>query len=97
MDNDGLKDQLNTASESVYFMSGNGPNYTIKIGRVSQDPKEIVKNISMALPKVLGNVTCWDDIKFDKVQQISLKIDDSVELPIYNFLNEEDIKDYVLA
>lgn len=35
MDQEALRKQLNSATESVYFMSGNGPNYTLKIGRVS--------------------------------------------------------------
>lgn len=67
LDQQGLQDQLNTASKCAYFMAGNGPNYTMKIGRVSQDAKDVVKNISAALPKILGSVSCWDDITFDKV------------------------------
>ena len=78
-------------------MSGNGPNYSMKIGRVSQDSKDVIKNISFALPKILGNVSCWDDITFDKVQQISLKIDDKIDLPIYSYLSPEDIALYVAS
>ena len=78
-------------------MSGNGPNYSVKIGRVSQDAKEVIKNISFALPKILGNVSCWDDITFDKVQQISLKIDDKIDLPIYSYLSPEDIAAYLAS
>jgi len=97
MDQKGLKEQLNSSAESLYFMAGNGPNYTLKIGRVSQDAKDIVKNIMTALPKVLGSLSCWDSIGFDKVQQISLKVDDKVDLPIYNYLAKEDVEMYVAA
>lgn len=62
-----LEQQLNQASSSSYFTSGNGPNYSVKIGKVSQDAKDIIKNIDAVAGKVLGNVTCWDDIKFDKI------------------------------
>jgi len=68
MDSQGLLDQLNQAAESAYFMPGNGPNYSMKIGRVSQDSKDVVKNISASLGKILGSISCWDNIKFDKVQ-----------------------------
>ena len=40
-----LEEQLNKASEAAYFMQGNGPNYGMKVGRVSQDSKDIAKNI----------------------------------------------------
>jgi len=28
---------------------GNGPNYSIKVGKVSQDSKDVVKNVESAL------------------------------------------------
>ena len=68
MDSQGLQDQLNQAAESAYFMPGNGPNYSMKIGHVSQDSKNVVKNISASLGKILGSISCWDNIKFGKVQ-----------------------------
>ena len=53
---------MNDASESAYFLAGNGPNYSLKIGKVSQEAADVNKNIQEALSKVLGYVTCWDDI-----------------------------------
>lgn len=76
-------------------MPGNGPNYTVKIGRISQDAKDVAKNIATALPQILGNLTCWDDITFEHVSQVSLKIDENIDLPIYNYLNKEDVEMYL--
>ena len=39
-----LEAQLNTASESAYFIPGNGPNYSVKIGRIKMSDKEVQKN-----------------------------------------------------
>jgi hypothetical protein len=48
-------------------MKGNGPNYTLKVGRTNQDEKEIADNIESALPKAIAYVTMKDDIKFVKL------------------------------
>ena len=62
-----LQKQLNKASKAAYFIQGNGPNYSMKVGRTSQDPKEVAENIENALPFALAYVCCHDDIKFSKV------------------------------
>lgn len=36
-----LEAQLNSASESAYFIAGNGPNYSVKIGRIKMDEKDV--------------------------------------------------------
>ena len=48
----------------------------------------------MALEQVLGNVACWDDIGFEDVQQVALKLKDGVELPVLNQLSKKDIAAY---
>lgn len=40
-----LESQLNSAAECAYFSAGNGPNYSLRIGRISQDSKDIAKNV----------------------------------------------------
>jgi hypothetical protein len=45
-----------------------------------------------ALEKALAHVTVWDQIPFDSVSQITIKAGESPELPVYNFLSEEDLK-----
>ena len=49
-----LQKTLNEASESVYFMQGNGPNYSVRVGKTSQDDKDIADNVEAALAKVLS-------------------------------------------
>ena len=86
-----LKEQLNKAAESAYFIQGNGPNYSMKIGRASQDAKDIAKNAEAALYQALGYVACWDKIDFESVSQVSVRIGDSVELPVFNHLSSDEI------
>jgi len=62
-----LASQLNAASESAYFIAGNGPNYSLPIGKISQDSKDIAKNVESALAPALGYLTCWDNLGFDHV------------------------------
>jgi len=81
-----LSKTLNAASKATYFMQGNGPNYSLKVGRTNQDAKEIAENIENALPFALGYICNKDDIKFSKVQSISVKVGESPELPIFNQL-----------
>lgn len=92
---DQLKSQLNSACESAYFMQGNGPNYSIKIGRASQDAKDIAKNCEGALGQILGYTCCWDMIDFTQISQISVRVGDSMELPVYNHLSAADLDAYM--
>lgn len=36
-----LEVQLNSAAESTYFIPGNGPNYSVKIGRIKMSEKDV--------------------------------------------------------
>lgn len=67
MSNKELEDQLNKASQSSFFIMGNGPNYSMKIGKISQDAKDVAKNCETALGQALGYTACWDGIDFEKV------------------------------
>ena len=76
-------------------MAGNGPNYSAKVGRLSMEAPDIARNIETILGNILGNLLCWDEIGFEAVQQINIRIDDCpIELPIYNYLNPVDISLY---
>ena len=90
-----LEKQLNQAAACTYYALGNGPNYSVKIGRISQDAKDIGKNFSQCLGQVLGYTTCWDNIDFGKISQITLRVGNSIELPVYNHLEEADIDAYM--
>jgi len=90
-----LEEQLNKAAQDAYFSLGNGPNYSFKVGRLNQQPKDIAKNIESSLGEVLGYTCCWDGIDFSDVAQISLRIGDSIELPVYNHFDQESLDAYM--
>jgi ribosome biogenesis protein UTP30 len=90
-----LQKQLNKAAKCTYFIQGNGPNYSVRVGKTSQSPKEIAENIEQALPRALAYIGAFDGIKFSKVQSVSVKIGDSPELPIFNQLQKSEISSYL--
>lgn len=44
-----LETQLNSIAASTTFMQGNGPNYSVKVGRSQMEAKAIAKNLEQAL------------------------------------------------
>ena len=76
-------------------MLGNGPNYSFKVGRYSQEAKDVAKNVEVALSSALGYVTCWDAIDFGKLSQMTIRIGDSIELPVYSHLEKVDLDAYM--
>ena len=76
-------------------MQGNGPNYSVRVGRTSQDAGKIAENIEQVLPYALSYVCAHDDIKFSSIQQISVKVGESPELPIFNQLEKSDILSFI--
>ena len=92
-----LQDHINGLIDHTYFQMGNGPNYALKIGRSSMKSKRIVDNILQALPQILAQITFREDIRHTKVQQISVWMANSPELPIYSHLENEEIAAYALA
>jgi hypothetical protein len=86
-----LQERLNTATQATYFTLGNGPNYSLRVGKTNQDAKEVARNVQSALAQALAYTTVHDEITFDKVVQVSLKTSSSPELPIFNQLAPEDI------
>lgn len=92
LDDEALASTLNQAATSTFFMQGNGPNYSVRVGVTSQKDTEVVKNAVAALEKALAHVTVWDQIPFESLSQITMKVGDSPELPVYNFLSEDDLK-----
>jgi ribosomal protein L1 len=58
---------LNQASKASYFIAGNGPNYSVKIGRLSMQPADIARNLEAILGNILGNLLCWDQYGFETV------------------------------
>ena len=89
-----LEEQLNRATSSSHFMLGNGPNYSVKSGMTFQKAREVADNIIQALSQALTLATVHDDISFDQVSQITVRAGSSPELPVYNFLQEQDLVAY---
>ena len=79
-----LESQLNQAAASSTFMLGNGPNYSIRVGKTFQKEKEIGQNTVQALAQALACATVHDEIDFDAVCQITMRVGSSPELPVYN-------------
>ena len=90
-----IQSRINDACKSTFFVQGNGPNYSVKVGKYSQEAKDVAKNAEIAIANALGYVTCWDNIEFGKVSQMTMRIGDSTELPIYNHLEKADIDAYM--
>ncbi len=90
-----LQKHLNKFASSVYFIEGNGPNYSIKVGRTNQEAKNIAENVEEALAHALAYVTYHDGIKFSKVQSVSIKIGESPELPVFNQLTKTEVLSYL--
>ena len=76
-------------------MMGNGPNYSLRIGRTNQDALSVAENIEAALPFALGYVTAKDDIKYSAVQSITVKVGESPELPVFNQLTQGEVLAYI--
>lgn len=90
-----LESQLNRAAGCAYYSLGNGPNYGCRVAKINQDAKDIVKNFESALGQILGYTCCWDSIDFNSVCQISVKVGDSIELPVYNFFTPAELNAYM--
>ena len=76
-------------------MQGNGPNYSVRVGKSSQDPSNVAENIEQTLPYALAYVCAHDDIKFSNIQSISVKLGESPELPIFNQLQKSEVLSFL--
>jgi len=92
-----LEKQLNAAANATYFTQGNGPNYSVRIGSVSQDAKHVQENLVAAFGKIVAYTTCWDEkITFENVTQASVRVSgtETVDLPFYSHLSAADLAAY---
>lgn len=86
-----LGEQLNKAASATFFILGNGPNYSVRVARTYQGAKEIAQNAMQALSQAIAYATVHDQIDFDQICQISLRVGSSPELPVYNHFSEADL------
>lgn len=73
-------------------MMGNGPVYTLKVGRLDMTDADLVKNIMRGIYRFLPYIL--EEVKVDKVRQISIKGSNSPSLPIYNYISAEEVAIY---
>lgn len=74
----------------VHFSMSNGPNYTVKAGYLEDKTETIVEKLKNVISYTLAHILKWG-VKFEHVKTVSLKITNSVELPIFNQLTTEEI------
>jgi len=74
-------------------MLGNGPVYTLKVGRIDMTTPELVKNIIQATYKFLPHIL--EEVGVEQVRQISIKGYNSPSLPIYNYISPEEAQVYL--
>jgi hypothetical protein len=74
-------------------MMGNGPVYSLKIGRISQDTSALVKNIMRGVYRVIPHILT-KDLAPSVIRQITVKTFNSPSLPIYNYLEEKETQAY---
>lgn len=86
-----LEKQLNSAAASTFFALGNGPNYSVRVGKTFQKEKDIGQNAIKALGQALAYATVHDDIDFEAVSQVTMRVGSSPELPVYNNFSEADL------
>lgn len=87
-----LEKQLNRAASATFFTLGNGPNYSVRVGKTFQAPKEIAQNTMQALGQAIAYATVHDEIDFERVCQISMRVGSSPELPVYNHFSQDDME-----
>ncbi|KIK98978.1 hypothetical protein PAXRUDRAFT_823259 [Paxillus rubicundulus Ve08.2h10] len=75
-----LKGELECAIESSYMHQNKGTCTSVKVGLLSQTPKQIQINIETAIPAIVGHIKGgWDN-----VQSLHIKTNASVSLPIWS-------------
>ncbi len=80
-----LEATLNRATaQCTYFSLGNGPNYSLRVGRTTMPEQQVAENCEAALAQALAWTTYIDGIKFARVQSVTLKAGNAPELPIFS-------------
>ncbi|KAG6335617.1 hypothetical protein ID866_3474 [Astraeus odoratus] len=75
-----LKAELERAIQSSYMHQNKGTCTSVKVGTLSQTPKQILANIQTALPAIIGHIKQgWENI-----QCLHIKTSSSISLPIWS-------------
>ena len=79
------------ADNSTFFYQGNGPEYNLKISRISEDMnnKKIIKNIRVGT-KFLLKYMMSQGMKLKSIRRICLKLGQSESFPVYSYLTPKE-------
>lgn len=90
-----LETAVNDLFNHTYFHIRNGPNYTLRVARASMSTSEIAENVVSAVHHALPYIMMHDGIKHNRVQSISLRVGNSIDLPVFNQLLNTEVASYV--
>jgi len=83
---------LNSLSGSTYFVQGNGPNYTLKVARITMKEEDILENVLSTVKKVVAHMIHSGDLEVQDVRRVCLKTFNSPSLPIFSYLSADEKK-----
>ena len=84
-------DIIKLVTQSTIFHMNNGPIYNIKFGRFSMTISENAENLKECVKQVVPHILKYD-IDLDELRNISIKGNNTIELPIYQHIKEDDLK-----
>ena len=91
-DKDKIKnDIIEIVNKSTIFHMNNGPIYNIKFGRFSMNLEENKNNLIECIKQIIPHILKYD-IALDELRNISIKGNNTLELPLYEHIKEGDLK-----
>lgn len=74
-------------------MLGNGPVYSLKVGKTTMTTRQSVKNIMHGAYWLVAYILD-NNLNPEHIRQICVKTYNSPSLPIYNFLSPEEVNQF---
>ena len=93
IDENEIKSKIENIVNNVVFYMSKGPNYTVKVDYLYSDDKKLSEKVRNTIIYVLAHILKWG-ASYESVKSITLKTNDSVELPVFNQLTKEEINAY---
>ncbi len=87
------KDIINIIENNVIFHLSHGPIYNIKFARVIMNDDEKIQNLYDVIINMISHVLKFG-IDLNELKLISIKGNNTIEIPIYNHIKESDLKSY---
>ena len=87
------KDIINIIENNVTFHLSHGPIYNIKFARVIMKDDEKIQNLYDVITNMIPHVLKFG-IDLNELKLISIKGNNTIEIPIYNHIKESDLKSY---